>query len=149
MNQVQAGWRRHPILISARFAEANPGGVSANDLKSFAARNRRVENAILINLHRRRIRAAVFRRHACASLERARERAHTSRQNASRRMRHPIFISFCGQSAHGGDRQKRYFPGAYDRVAGGEFSRARQSSQKSRPAGTSVSTITTRRDNWE
>ena len=48
-----------------------------------------------------RVRAGVFCRRVCAPLERPREWAHTSRQKASRRIRHPVFISFRGPKAHG------------------------------------------------
>ena len=48
-----------------------------------------------------RIRADAFCRHVCAVLERTLRWAPTSRQKASRRMRHPIFINFRGPEAHG------------------------------------------------
>jgi len=74
--------------------------------KSVLSGHRRVENAVSVNLHGWRIRADVFCRHVCVPLERTREWAHTSRHKASRRMRHPILISFRGPKAHPGRLQR-------------------------------------------
>ena len=74
-----------------------------NELKTNSKRTQKcAENSAIRTQNARwRIRAAVLRRDVCAPLERTGEWVHTSRQTASRRMRHPILINFRGPRAHG------------------------------------------------
>ena len=97
-----------PLLSTKLFKKR-----TQNELKNDAESTpHRVEIAISINLHGWRIRDDVLCRQVCAPLDRAREWAHTFRQKASRRMRHPIFISFRGSKAHGDRHQKADAPAA-------------------------------------